>query len=82
MPNAEQMLEITSSDYTVKLELPELCDPGDYPTGATPIQAVEEFISAVQGSPDLWAYLVTENGGERRSFLVDMASGSTLLTEG
>lgn len=66
------------SDFTVSLELPEVCDPGDFPGGATPLEAVEAFVASVVGSPDLWAYVVRENGGQRRAWRVDMADGPSI----
>jgi hypothetical protein len=60
--------------YTVSLELPDLCDPGDWQDREpTPVDAVEAFQHALNGSPDLYVYRVTASDG--RSWLVDMADG-------
>lgn len=65
--------------YSVTLTLPDLCDPGDWQDSEpTPVDAVEAFNHAVTGSPDLWTYTVREEGGQRRTFAVDMADGPSV----
>src|SRR4051794_18632028 len=65
--------------YSVTLILPNLCEDGDWQDDKpTPVDAVEAFQHAVQGSPCLWTYGVREEDGERRHFTVDMADGPSV----
>jgi hypothetical protein len=62
--------------FTVSLELPDLCDPGDWQDVLpTPLDAVNAFIASVSGSPDLWVYSVSDGVN---TFLVDMANGPSI----
>lgn len=62
--------------YTVRLEIPELAERASYGRETTPVDAVEEFVSLVSGSPNIWSYLVTDDDG--KTYIVDMAGGPSV----
>jgi hypothetical protein len=63
--------------YTVTLELPDLCDPGDYGDRfASPHDAVYEFIASVQGGAENYVYRVKH--GDGREWTVDLGMGGLL----
>jgi hypothetical protein len=65
--------------FVVTLELPDICEGADFPNDEpTPLDAVEAFVAAVEGSPDLWVYRVREEGGAKRCWVVDLAGGPSI----
>jgi hypothetical protein len=65
--------------FNVTLTLPNLCDPGDWQDSEpTPVDAVDAFVAAASGSPDLWAYVVTDES-TGQTYVVDMADGPSII---